>query len=195
MQQAPTRVMQRRALIAARDALSSDQRAHFSSAMRDHLRLAMMAALGPLDRLKVGAYYPLGSEPSLIPLFSEFLEVALPSVTARDAELTFLRYWPGAKLVHEGLGVQVPEQREVTTPSILLIPCVGFKRRKDGRIDRLGYGGGFYDRTLAKQRRLTIGIAFEQGELADFEALPHDRPLDALVTEQGLTGQLDSAYL
>ena len=195
MQQDPKRAMQRRALIAARDALPEEKRACFGSALREHLRHALRAALGPIDGLRVGAYYPIGSEPSLVPLFSEFLEVALPSVAGRDAALTFLSYRPGARLVHEGFGVQVPEQRELANPSILLIPCVGFKRRKDGRIDRLGYGGGFYDRTLAKGQRLTIGIAFEQAELTDFEPMDHDRPLDALVTEQGLTGRLGSADL
>jgi 5,10-methenyltetrahydrofolate synthetase len=182
--------MQRRELIAARDALPGELRADFNRAIANHLRLGLGRALGPLGNLSVGAYYPIGAEPDIMSLFPEFRDVALPSVTDRHGELTFLRYRAGGRLVHEGFGVQVPEQREVINPSILLIPCVGFKRRPDGRIDRLGYGGGFYDRTLAGSERITIGIAYALCEVPAFEALPHDRPLDALVTEQGFFGQL-----
>jgi 5-formyltetrahydrofolate cyclo-ligase len=187
--------MQRRSLIEARNALSGQQRTAFGNAIAGHLRAAMSAALGPLNRLCVGAYYPIGAEPDIVFLFPEFLEVGLPSVTARDASLTFLRYRQGSRLVHEGFGVQIPEQREVIDPPILLIPCVGFKRRQDGRIDRLGYGGGFYDRTLADGRQVTIGIAYGQSEISDFEAEAHDKTLDAVVTEQGVFGRLPAARL
>jgi 5-formyltetrahydrofolate cyclo-ligase len=73
----------------------------------------------------------------------------------------------------------------VVQPSLLLIPLLGF----DSQGYRLGYGGGYYDRTLAALRLkpLTIGIGYEAGRLETIQPQPHDIPLDAVVTESGIT--------
>jgi 5-formyltetrahydrofolate cyclo-ligase len=69
-------------------------------------------------------------------------------------------------------------------PTALLIPLVGF----DGQGHRLGYGGGFFDRTLAawKPRPLAIGVGFELGRLATITPAPHDQPMDLIITEAGV---------
>jgi 5-formyltetrahydrofolate cyclo-ligase len=75
----------------------------------------------------------------------------------------------------------VPADSPVLTPDLLLVPLVGF----DPAGYRLGYGGGYYDRTLAaiQPRPLAIGIGFEQQALATIHPQPHDIPMDYIVTE------------
>jgi 5-formyltetrahydrofolate cyclo-ligase len=78
----------------------------------------------------------------------------------------------------------VPAERQVVSPTALLVPLVGF----DEQGYRLGYGGGYYDRTLAasKPRPLAIGLGYEFGRLATIHPQPHDAPMDAIVTEAGV---------
>ncbi|MEZ5592020.1 MAG: 5-formyltetrahydrofolate cyclo-ligase [Gammaproteobacteria bacterium] len=78
----------------------------------------------------------------------------------------------------------MPKKREVVEPDVLLVPLVGF----DDKAYRLGYGGGYFDRTIAamRQRPLAIGIGYELARLNTIYPQPHDIPMDAIVTEQGL---------
>jgi 5-formyltetrahydrofolate cyclo-ligase len=80
--------------------------------------------------------------------------------------------------------IPVPAERKIVTPSVLLVPLVGF----DAANYRLGYGGGYYDRTLASMmpRPSTIGLGFELSRLETIYAQPHDVPLDVVVTEAGV---------
>jgi 5-formyltetrahydrofolate cyclo-ligase len=80
--------------------------------------------------------------------------------------------------------IPIPAERQVVPPGALLVPLVGF----DSRGYRLGYGGGFYDRTLAalSPKPLAIGVGYEFGRLATIHPQPHDIPMDALVTEAGV---------
>ncbi len=132
----------------------------------------------------LGVYWPLAGEPDLRPAYAELAEagvrLALPVVLARDAALGFAEWVPGEATVADSLGVAVPaELRMVERPDALLVPCLGF----DARGYRLGYGGGFYDRTLAAEPRpRTLGIAYAF-QLATFEIGEYDIPLDAMVTE------------
>ena len=79
-------------------------------------------------------------------------------------------------------GIAVPEPFEPVRPALLVIPCVGFDRRGW----RLGYGGGFYDRTLAGLDAAAVGVAFEEAEVDGFAPQPHDRRLDAVVTPRAV---------
>jgi len=132
----------------------------------------------------LGVYWPLSGEPDLRPAYAELAEagvrLALPVVLARDAALGFAEWVPGEPTVADSLGVSVPaELRMVERPDALLVPCLGF----DARGYRLGYGGGFYDRTLAAEPRpRTLGIAYAC-QLAQFEIGEYDIPLDRIVTE------------
>lgn len=133
----------------------------------------------------LGVYWPLNGEPDLAAAYSELVaagvRLALPVVVQRDAPLVFAAWQPGELMVNDGMGVAIPgDLRFVERPQALLVPCLGFNA--DGY--RLGYGGGFYDRTLeARPRPATLGIAYACQE-AVFGHDTHDVPLDVIVTEE-----------
>jgi 5-formyltetrahydrofolate cyclo-ligase len=131
----------------------------------------------------VGVYSPIQGEPSLEEAFSMLaalgIKLALPSVPAVDRALTFAAWSPGDELMKDRYGVLVPlEAAPVVRPDVLFIPCVGFT------VDRyrLGYGGGYYDRTLAeKPKPKTIGIAYRISQ-CELDVQPHDIALDHIIT-------------
>ena len=135
-------------------------------------------------RASLAVYWPLAGEPDLRPAYAELAQagvrLALPVVLARDAALGFAEWIPGEPTVLDPLGVAVPaELRLVARPPALLVPCLGFNAERY----RLGYGGGFYDRTLeAAPRPVTVGIAYAC-QLVEFEGAAHDVPLDVIITE------------
>ncbi len=139
----------------------------------------------------VSGYVAIGSEIDAMGLLERFFErgftIGLPLVTAAETPLTFLTYQPGDHLVKGDFEVFTPEHDVAkVTPSLLLVPLLAFDRRGY----RLGYGGGFYDRTLAQLRQRgaikAIGLAFGGQEV---DAVPHgqfDQPLDGVLCESGL---------
>jgi 5-formyltetrahydrofolate cyclo-ligase len=132
----------------------------------------------------VGVYWPLAGEPDLRAAYAELavagVRLALPVVMERDAPLAFAAWTPGEPMIPDQQGVQVPARlRFVERPPALLIPCLGF----DLEGYRLGYGGGYYDRTLAgSPRPHTLGIAYSNQQ-ATFPHDAYDIPLDVIVTE------------
>lgn len=132
----------------------------------------------------LAVYWPLSGEPDLgeayRALAREGAALALPVVVERHAPLAFAEWTPGEPMALDPLGVTIPAQvRTVARPPALLVPCLGFNEYGY----RLGYGGGFYDRTLAGGiRPATLGVAYAC-QLADFPADAHDVPLDLIVTE------------
>lgn len=132
----------------------------------------------------IGVYWPLRGEADLSVAYAELAEngvrLALPVVLARDAPLGFADWQPGEAMVKDEMGVAVPaELRMVARPPALLVPCLGFNEAGF----RLGYGGGYYDRTLAlAPRPFTLGIAYAC-LAAQFASAPHDVALDRIMTE------------
>lgn len=180
------RAQVRATLLARRAALSPAQRGAADAAIGQRLD-TLLARLTPAS---IGAYWPMRGEPELVGALTRWheagLTVALPRVLAPDAALQFIRWHPGAPLVRGRFNTREPAPGAALEPVALVIPCVGFDRHGH----RLGYGGGFYDRTLAAMPAVvTIGVAYETCELAAFEAEPHDRPMDWVVTEQRLLGR------
>lgn len=106
---------------------------------------------------------------------------ALPVVTAPATPLVFHRWTPDTPMTEGHYRIPVPKDTEVLVPDLLLVPCVGFTRTGL----RLGYGGGFYDRTLhsLSPAPRTLGIAYDALEVAELTAEAHDLALDAIVTE------------
>lgn len=142
---------------------------------------ALVARFAPAS---VAGYWPMRDEPELVAAMTRWHEagivVALPRVQGAGVALRFLRWRPGAAMVPGPFGTRHPEACEPVEPGLLVLPCVGFDRR----CYRLGYGGGYYDRTLAAMPRAkTVGVGYDECELASFEARPHDRPMDWLVTQ------------
>ena len=112
--------------------------------------------------------------------------LALPIIGARQAPLTFRAWRPGDDLTTGSLGIRQPTRGDEADPDILFVPLVAF----DGNGRRLGYGGGFYDRTLAALRSrkpvLAVGLAFSAQCMPALPVEAHDMPLDAVLTEAGL---------
>jgi 5,10-methenyltetrahydrofolate synthetase len=132
----------------------------------------------------LGVYWPLAGEPDLRAAYAELalagVRLALPVVMERNAPLAFTEWRLDEPMLADEMGVAVPATlRFVERPPALLIPCLGFNAGGY----RLGYGGGYYDRTLERPPRPhTLGIAYSNQE-ARFPHAPHDVPLDVIVTE------------
>ncbi len=97
--------------------------------------------------------------------------------------LTFHAWYPGCPMEEDAYGIPKPKDTEVIVPTLLFVPCVGYGPRGV----RLGYGGGFYDRTLAalQPRPYTVGVGYAHGFVPWLQAEPHDVPLDAILTDEG----------
>jgi 5-formyltetrahydrofolate cyclo-ligase len=169
---------------AARAAILHSTRADSAKAVANHFFTSVSLAPGDI----VAGYWRIKDEmdcqPILVRLMDSFQPVCLPVVLGDDQPLE-LRLWEqGAPLYEAGFGTLAPsELSPQVEPDVIIMPLLGF----DKRGTRLGYGGGYYDRTLerlSKTPRL-IGIAFAAQELEDIPRETHDVPLDAIVTEHG----------
>nr|WP_183637054.1 5-formyltetrahydrofolate cyclo-ligase [Niveibacterium umoris] len=178
----------RRRAIAAREALDVAQRSRMTAALVEHL-----APL--LDRLSprvLGFCWPYRGEPDLTGFVADWLGAApgrvaaLPVVLAPDQPLAFSAWTPGETLQPDAFGIPVPAEFRRCDPDLVLVPVNAF----DGAGYRLGYGGGFFDRTLAAREPAprSIGVGFELGRVESILPAPHDRPLDWIVTETGTCG-------
>jgi 5-formyltetrahydrofolate cyclo-ligase len=171
----------RTALIAARVAAGARKRAAWDEAITAQI----LDGVPNLEWLVVGFYWPFKGEYDVRriarQLHARGTRLALPVVVEKHRPLEFRAWTPDAKLVPGIWNIPVPADRTIVEPDALLVPLVGF----DGEGYRLGYGGGYYDRTLASRRRkpLTIGVGFELSALTTIHPQPHDIPMDAIVTE------------
>jgi 5-formyltetrahydrofolate cyclo-ligase len=137
----------------------------------------------------VAVYWPIREELDCRPLLTRLMDslqpVCLPVVLGEEQPLDMRLWEQGTPLYPSGFGTLAPsEMAPRVEPDVIVVPLLGFD--KDGT--RLGYGGGYYDRTLAdmaKKPRL-VGFAFAAQELASVPREPHDRPLEAIVTELGI---------
>jgi 5,10-methenyltetrahydrofolate synthetase len=111
-------------------------------------------------------------------------KTAMPVVVAPKTPLIFREWHPGVKLADGPLGIPYPVGSEELQPEHVLLPMLGW----DGDGYRLGYGGAFFDRTLASlaRRPRVIGLAYEQAYLKSIRPQPHDIPVDFVVTERGV---------
>ncbi|MBC7502962.1 MAG: 5-formyltetrahydrofolate cyclo-ligase, partial [Herminiimonas sp.] len=168
----------RRILLQTRRAVMPSLRASWDKAIS--ARIGDWCKARPCATL--GVYWPIRGEPDLHLLYAELttagIALALPVVVGREQPLRFAAWTPGDAMVNDGYGISIPAAQDFSiVPDALLIPCVGFNRARY----RLGYGGGFYDRTLAAlPRPATIGVAYANAE-AEFEGAAHDIALDAIV--------------
>ncbi|MEM9704905.1 MAG: 5-formyltetrahydrofolate cyclo-ligase [Pseudomonadota bacterium] len=137
----------------------------------------------------VALYFPVKGELDTWPLaealFADGLEVALPVVFGRRKPLIFRRYTEGQTLIKGRFGIDTPDETAPeVTPDIVVTPLLAFDR--EGR--RLGYGGGFYDRTLEMLRNnrktIAVGFAFASQEVDAVPTGPLDQRLDWVVTER-----------
>jgi len=175
---------QRNTLLERRKALSRSERTRCEAAVIELLQQVPELAEG-----SVGFYWPFRGELDLRPLAQSLhlsgVRLSLPVVVEKSEPLEFWRWQPGAKLVPGVWRIPVPAERVPESPTILIVPLLGF----DDAGFRLGYGGGYYDRTLAamQPRPFTVGVGYELGRLPTIYPQPHDIPMDVIVTEAGMT--------
>ncbi len=144
----------------------------------------------------IGAYWPIKGEFDPLPALHRWKEdgelldqaqmrrIGLPVVDKVHKTLKFHAWYPGCPMQEDAYGIPKPKDTEVIVPTLLFVPCVGYG---PGGF-RLGYGGGFYDRTLAAllPKPFTVGLGYTNGYLPDMEPEPHDVPLDALLNDNGV---------
>jgi len=175
----------RRRLLAERKAMPD--RSERVARLAEQVRRALAVRV----ETTIGAYWPIRGEFDPLPVLGEWLaaapgrRVGLPVIDPVTDAMTFHAWWPDCPMVPDRYGIPMPHATERVDPALLLVPCLGFG---PGGV-RLGYGGGYYDRTLGAmavgERPATLGIAFAHGRLPDLAALPHDIALDAILTEDG----------
>ena len=183
---AQRKIEARAAAQARRGTLSGDAQAKAGAALRDHA----LAAIPMPEGCAVSGFWSMGSEIDTRPLLHALHErghsVGLPVTVRRGLPLLFRAWAPGLELVSGGFGTEVPgpAQPEVV-PRVVFVPLLAFDRAGY----RLGYGGGFYDRTLAALRAegpvLAVGLAFAAQEVESVPRGAHDQRLDWIVTEAG----------
>ena len=138
----------------------------------------------------VSAYMAIQTEVDPMPAMHRFhaagLTVALPVIQGKAQPLLFREWTPNAAMIEGDFGALIPRAGDMVTPDMCITPLVAF----DGYGNRMGYGGGFYDRTFAVLRArapvLAVGFAFAGQEVDRLPVEPTDHPLDAIVTEQGV---------
>jgi 5,10-methenyltetrahydrofolate synthetase len=174
----------RKRLLAERRALAD------RDAITERLGRVLLAWLAGRPETTVGAYWPIRGEFDPLPALVEWAaagparRIALPVVDAATGGLRFRAWHPGCAMQDDAYGIPTPAGTEALEPRLLVVACVGFG---PGGV-RLGYGGGFYDRTLAAPgpRPATVGLCFAHGFVPWLVAEPHDVPLDAILTEDGV---------
>lgn len=174
----------RRECIAARQAMPAAQRA----AHETRIQTLLWEWFVPRPVGSVGFCWPIRAEVDCRPLILRLLAIgwqaAMPVVVERDAPMQFRAWYPEVPMTRDPYGIPVPRSAEVPSPSVLLLPLVAY----DAAGYRLGYGGGYFDRTLARceARPVTLGIGYALSHVDSICPAAHDIPLDAVVTEAGL---------
>lgn len=178
------RRQQRECLIAARVALPPAEHRALSAAIHAHIGAGFVL---PAESV-VGFCWPFKNEFDVRFAVRDFRArgavAALPEVVDKASPLQFRRWWPGAPMTKGVYDIPFPQGTELLVPDVAFVPMNGF----DARGFRLGYGGGYFDRTLAAQvpRPVAIGIAFECARLPTIYPQPHDIAMDFVVTEAGI---------
>lgn len=171
-------------LIAQRVALEPIRRRQMNAAISAHIE----AGFAPLAGMTVGFCWPFKGEFDARFAIRHFRGLgagaALPVVVAKATPLQFRAWWPGAPMTTGVYDIPIPDGTALVVPDAALVPMNGF----DAQGYRLGYGGGYFDRTLdaTSPPPLAIGVAFEFAGLPTIRPQPHDVPMDFVVTEAGI---------
>ena len=184
---APDRDALRKKLVAARLALTD--RLERAVQLQRTLRVWLVGR----RETSIGAYWPIKGEFDPLPALYRWSEgapedvvrrIGLPVADRETSSLRFHVWYPGCEMALDAYDIPKPKDTEEFTPEILVVPCLGFG---PGGV-RLGYGGGFFDRTLASMqpRPVTVGVSFAHGFLPMLRAGPLDTQLDAMLTEDGV---------
>ncbi|WP_126976054.1 5-formyltetrahydrofolate cyclo-ligase [Frigidibacter oleivorans] len=150
----------------------------------------LAAVLAPVADAVLAGYVPMRTEIDPLPAMAAHADrggrVGVPVIPGAGQPLRFREWTPGAELVPGEFGARIPVAGDWLVPTVLIVPLLAF----DWRGYRIGYGGGFYDRTLAALRAqgpvIAVGFAFALQEVEEVPVEPTDEPLDIIVTEAGV---------
>jgi 5-formyltetrahydrofolate cyclo-ligase len=170
----------RQQLIAARRSMSEE-----AKSLADARILQRLSEwLDTHQPASLGAYIAMSGEPELLPLYeslnSRGIMLAMPVVLEKNQPLIYVRWLPGEPLKRDASGTMAPARHDpIIQPEVILAPCLGYN--DEGF--RLGYGGGYFDRTLAQIPKPTaVGIAYAMS-LTPFATEIHDIALDVIITD------------
>jgi 5-formyltetrahydrofolate cyclo-ligase len=175
---------ERKRLIAQRLTISNDERVDHAR----HIVANLDTLLPDLGGLSVSLYWPFRGEPDLrgwaAAVGARGATCALPVVVEKNAPLIFRLWRIGEPLALGFWNIPFPANSPELAPDVVIAPVVGF----DQKGYRLGYGGAFYDRTLAvlTKKPRVFGIGYSQAAIATIYPLPHDIPMDVIVTEEAV---------
>lgn len=146
----------------------------------------LAAVLSQYRGLPISGYLPIRTEIDPLPAMAEaaaYGPVGVPVISGPGLPLKFARWSPDIELVAGTFGASIPAQLDFFEPELLIVPLVAF----DALGGRLGYGGGFFDRTLellrGRRPTLAVGFAFDEQETDELPLEPTDQPLDMLITQ------------
>jgi len=179
-------------LVAARQALPD--RLERAVALQNVLRVWLIGR----TETTIGAYWPIKGEFDPLPALYRWTEgasddarriIGLPVADRETASLRFRVWYPGCETELDAYDIPKPKGTEEFVPQLLVVPCLGYG---SGGV-RLGYGGGFFERTLRSltPRPVTVGVSYTHGFLPLLRASPLDVGLDAMLTEDGLMWERD----
>ena len=177
----------RQKMVAARQALPD--RLERAVALQSALRIWLVSR----RETRIGAYWPIKGEFDPLPALYRWSEaddtrrIGLPVVDREAGSLRFHVWYPGCPTELDAFDIPKPKGTEVFEPQLLLLPCVGYGPAGV----RLGYGGGFYDRTVMalQPRPVTVGLCYSNAFLPMLRQQAQDLPLDALITDDGVVWQ------
>lgn len=175
---------ERQRLLALRTGASAAERRAWGRTIEAEL----YALLTARPAIILGVYWPFQAEFDARPLVERLIAAgfcaALPVVVDKKGPLEYRLWKPADPLIDGVWGIPIPERRKVVVPQAVLAPLVGFDRQ----CYRLGYGGGYFDRTLATlaPRPMAIGVGFELSWLETIHPQDFDIPMDLIVTEAGI---------
>ena len=178
------RTERRAELIACRESIPAAQRRQLNAVITGNLE----SGFAGLSAMMIGFCWPFRGEFDARFALRAYRKrgagAALPAVIASDRPLEFHAWWPGVVMVPGVYGIPVPAGTPRVDPDAAIVPMIGFDRQGY----RLGYGGGYFDRTLAATRPqpIAIGVSYEFARLPTIRPQPNDVAMDFVVTEAGI---------
>jgi len=188
----PTREALRAKLVAARQGLPD----RLERAVQ--LQSVLRVWLAGRRENSIGAYWPIKGEFDPLPALYRWSEggvdgsprrIGLPVADRETGSLRFHVWFPGCPMEQDAYDIPKPKDTDEFKPAMLVVPCLGFG---PGGV-RLGYGGGFFERTLAslQPRAITVGVSYSHGFLPFLRLGPREIQLDAMLTEDGVMWRRD----
>ena len=175
--------------VRLREGIEPAVRAVWDRGIETHLEQGLV----PTPSITAGFCWPYKAEFDARPLVCRWwqsgVRLALPRVQAKGQPLVFNEWYPHARMEAGIYGIPVPQETRELVPDLILMPLNGF----DVLGYRLGYGGGYFDRTLAaiQPRPVAVGVGYEILRMDSFASQPFDVPMDFVVTEAGLYARVD----